>query len=324
MTTALNAISSTQSALQHNGVDVVKFGANGITEGAPFSFRNELINGDMRIDQRNNGNAQTITGAAALAYTVDRWYAYCTGANVTGQRVAGTAPNQFNYRFTGSASVTKIGFAQRIEAANSQDAAGRTVTLAVDLANSLLTAVTWTAWYANTADTFGTLASPTRTQIATGTFTVNSSLARYNAQIAIPSAATTGIEIEFSVGAQTSGTWTIGRAQLEVGSVATPFEHRPIGTELVLCQRYYESGFSYIVGTNQSAGNSISSIVKFAVTKRAQSTITLSNFTNVTNTSAQSVASNYADGSGFTHGFTIVTGGANSAGSGNWTSAIEL
>ena len=28
--------------------------------------------------------------------------------------------------------------------------------------------------------------------------------------------------------------------QLEPGPVATPFEHRPIGTELALCQRYYE------------------------------------------------------------------------------------
>ena len=28
-------------------------------------------------------------------------------------------------------------------------------------------------------------------------------------------------------------------AQLEPGPVATPFEHRPISTELALCQRYY-------------------------------------------------------------------------------------
>ena len=46
---------------------------------------NRIINGAMNIDQRNAGASQTITAAAALAYTVDRWYAYCTGANVTGQ-----------------------------------------------------------------------------------------------------------------------------------------------------------------------------------------------------------------------------------------------
>jgi hypothetical protein len=201
-------------------------------------LRNRLINGNFYADQRNAGASQTITAGAALAYTVDRFYAYCTGANVTGQRVAGTAPNAYLYRFTGAASTTKIGFAQRIENLNCQDLAGQTATLSIDLSNSPLTTVTWTAWYASTANTFGTLASPTRTQIATGTFTVTSTLTRYSTNITIPSAATTGIEIELSVGAQTSGTWNIGNVQLEFGATATPFEQRPIGMELALCQRY--------------------------------------------------------------------------------------
>jgi hypothetical protein len=204
-----------------------------------FGFKNRLINGEMKIDQRNAGAAQTITAAAALAYTIDRWYAYCTGANVTGQQVAGSGNNQYNYQFTGAASVTAINFAQRIESFNSYDLAGQTCTLSVNLSNSLLTTVTWTASYANTADTFGTIASPTVTSIATGTFTVNSTLTNYSVNIAIPSAATTGIQIVFSVGAQTSGTWVIGNAQLEVGSTATSFDVRDYGRELNLCQRYY-------------------------------------------------------------------------------------
>ena len=252
---------------------------------SPISGRNRIINGRMGIDQRNAGAAQTITAGAALAYTVDRWYAYCTGANVTGQRVTGTAPNDFNYRFTGAASVTKIGFAQRIEAANSQDLAGTTATLSVDLANSLLTTVTWTAWYANTADTFGTLASPTRTQIATGTFTVSSTLARYSTQIAIPSAATTGIEVELSVGAQTSGTWTIGRIQLEPGSVSTPLEHRPIGLEDALCKRYFQRLLSAMTVGGYGAG--INSWTTFSYpAMRATPTSTLTNFTNVNSSNA--------------------------------------
>jgi hypothetical protein len=235
-------------------------------DSAATGVRNKLINGAMAIDQRNAGAAQTFTAAAALAYCVDRWYGYCTGANVTGQRVAGTAPNQYNYRFTGAAGVTKIGFAQRIEAANCQDLAGKTATLSVDLANSLLTTVTWTAWYANTADTFGSLASPTRTQIATGVFTVNPALARYNAQISIPAAATTGIEIEFSVGAQISGTWTIGRVQLEPGAGATSFEQRQTGAELSLCQRYAVnfpggSGDRLAIGYNYSASQGVFPLV---------------------------------------------------------------
>jgi hypothetical protein len=219
-----------------------------------LGMRNRIINGAMMIDQRNNGSSQTITAAAALAYTVDRWYAYCTGANVTGQRVAGSGSNLYAYRFTGAASVTAIGFGQRIESFNSADLAGSTATLSVDLANSLLTTVTWTAFYANTTDTFGTLASPTRTQIATGTFTVSSTLTRYSTQISIPGAATTGIEIVFTVGAQTSGTWTIDNVQLEAGTAATPLERRLISQELLNCYRYY---YNYNLTTNnyQSWGN---------------------------------------------------------------------
>ena len=230
--------------------------------------RNILINGAMAIDQRNNGSSQTITAGGALAYTIDRWYAYCTGANVTGQRVVGTAPNAFNYRFTGAASVTKIGFAQRIEALNSQHLAGRTVALSVDLANSVLTTVTWTAWYANSTDSFGTLASPTRTQIATGTFTVNSTITRYSTSITIPSNATTGIEIEFSVGAQTSGTWTIGRAQLENTPEQTVFDDRLVQQELLFCQKYYEYGITYGISYNSSGAQIQRCLYPFKVTKR--------------------------------------------------------
>jgi hypothetical protein len=211
--------------------------------GAIMGSKNKIINGAMAVDQRNAGASQTFTAAAALAYSVDRWYGYCTGANVTGQRVTGATAGQYRYQFTGAASVTAIGFGQRIETINSADLSGTTATLSVDLANSLLTTVTWTAYYANTADTFGTLASPTRTQIATGSFTVTSTVTRYSTQISVPAAATTGIEIVFTVGAQTSGTWTIGNVQLESGISATPFERRSYGQELALCRRYFEKSY---------------------------------------------------------------------------------
>ena len=38
----------------------------------------------------------------------------------------------------------------------------------------------------------------------------------------------------------TANEWLITGVQLEVGSVATPFEHRSFGEELALCQRYYQ------------------------------------------------------------------------------------
>lgn len=250
-----------------------------INNGNPISgTRNRIINGGTAIDQRNAGAAQTITAAAALAYTVDRWYAYCTGANVSGVRVAGAVANTYRYQFTGAASVTAIGFGQRIEAQNCADMAGTTVTLSADLANSLLTSVTWTAYYATTTDTFGTLASPTKTQIATGTFTVSSTVTRYNAQISVPAAATTGIEIVFTVAAQTSGTWTIGNIQLESGPITTPFERRSYGAELALAQRYYYrlsatgTSFSMFAPSWNETTTTATGQVKFPVQMRIRPT----------------------------------------------------
>jgi len=237
-TATINGVAPITVAPGTSGNLLTSNGTAWVSNTPTLSGLNRLINGDLAVDQRNSGAAQTITAGAALAYTVDRFYAYCTGANVTGQQIAGATANQYRYQFTGAASVTAINFAQRIEALNSADLAGTTATFSVDMANSLLTTVTWTAYYANTTNTFGTLASPTVTSISTGTFTVSSTVTRYNVQIAIPSAATTGLQIVLSVGAQTSGTWTIGNVQLEAGSIATPYERQIYSDQLAQCQRY--------------------------------------------------------------------------------------
>jgi hypothetical protein len=74
-----------------------------------------------------------------------------------------------------------------------------------------------------------------------------------------------------------SATWFITGVQLEVGSVATPFERRPFGTELALCQRYYEwgvaSGSGYAQITSIFDAGSVSNI-DFKVSKRAVPTLT--------------------------------------------------
>lgn len=207
-------------------------------------FGNRIINGNMQRDQRNAGAAKTFTAGAALSYCIDRWYGYCTGANVNGQRVAGSGRAKNRFQFTGAASVTAIGFGQRIPQALSYDMNSQTAYLSVDLANSLLTTVSWAAYYANSADTFGTLASPTRTSIASGSFTVNSTVARYSTSFAVPGAGTTGIEIVFTVGAQTSGTWTIGDVSLDLVPVPN-FEARPDPIEQLLCEWFLKYlGFS--------------------------------------------------------------------------------
>lgn len=50
----------------------------------------------------------------------------------------------------------------------------------------------------------------------------------------------TNLTIEFGPG-------TVSRVQLEAGSLATPFENRPIGTELYLCQRYFQTYISQTI-----------------------------------------------------------------------------
>ena len=258
-------------------------------------FKNRILNGLMMVDQRNAAASQTFTAAAALAYSVDRWYGYCTGANVTGQQIAGgTTPTvtQNRYRFTGAASVTAVGFGQRIEQKNSYDLAGSTCTLSADLAiSATLTTVTWTAYYATTtADTFGTLASPTVTQIATGTFTVTSTVTNFSANISVPAAATTGIQILFTVGALTAGlTWTIGNVQFEKGSTATSFDYRPYGTEEALCQRYFQLMDMGYVYSYAPSGNQIASNYTYPVAMRATSTVAV--VTNPTFGSGTSVSS---------------------------------
>ena len=281
----------------------------------------------MRVDQRNSG-AATTTSTSAWTYTVDRWYAYSVGATVSGTRAAGTAPNQYVYRFTGAASVSGIGFGQRIEATNIYDLQSQTVTLGVDLANSLLTSVTWTAYYPTSADSYGTFASPTRTSIATGTFTVTSTITRYSAQITLPANAANGLEIVFTVGAQTSGTWTVGNVQIEGGSTATPFERRPVGMELSLCQRYYEAiNFgpnvnigSASVGTSFNPPNAQGLYFPFKVTKRTSASMssTAANTFNVAGTAANSISVS-ADAFGASiYGLQASSGSTGS----NWTSVF--
>lgn len=260
-------------------------------------MKNRLINGGFTVDQRNVGAAQTIT--TSVAYTCDRWIAYTTGANATGQVVTGTGNNQNNYRFTGATSVTGINFCQRIEATNCYDMAGQTATLSCNLSNSLLTTVTWTAYYAGATDNWITAA----TQFATGTFTVNSTLNPYSATFNVPSAATTGILIIFSVGAQTSGTWTIGTAQFEVGSAATSFEYMNNQQLFAWCQRYYETG---VTSSDRTAAGATSTFnTNFQVQKRVNPTVTYSIYTGQNPTAAGAVFTTKANQVGNSNGSAV-------------------
>jgi len=84
----------------------------------------------------------------------------------------------------------------------------------------------------------------------------------------------------------TSGaTWQITGVQLEVGKVATPFEHRSYGEELALCQRYYYrhtgDGGSDTIGTAAiySATQAVTNVY-FPVTMRTTPTLSVTSGTN--------------------------------------------
>lgn len=73
------------------------------------------------------------------------------------------------------------------------------------------------------------------------------------------------LNVEFGLG-------TLSRVQLEPGSVGTPFERRPYGLELSLCQRYYQP-FNYFGGTTSRA-NLLDFTVSTGVQMRATPTVT--------------------------------------------------
>jgi len=236
-------------------------------DGGSLGFRNRLINGSFLIDQRNAGASQTFTAGAAIAYCVDRWYASCTGANMTGQRVSATAGG---YMLTGAASNTGTLFGQRIESYNLADQVSATVTAQIKISSTSITSVTWTAYYATVQDTFST-----KTQIATGTFTINSTPTVYTASFNAGANAANGIAIEYTTGALLAGqTLTYGAAQLEPGVTATAVERRPYGLEFGLAQRYYEIAYASS-RLAVSGSNTTGSPVVFKVTKRATPTMSV-------------------------------------------------
>jgi len=81
-----------------------------------------------------------------------------------------------------------------------------------------------------------------------------------------------------------NATWQLTGVQLEVGSQATPFEHRSFGEELALCQRYY---FQKIDGNGQSVGigtyissSQLRTYIDFPTIMRAAPTIITTNSSN--------------------------------------------
>ena len=242
--------------------------------------RNRIINGDMRIDQRNAG--ASVTPTTNNTYTLDRWTTYVSQASkFSVQQNAGavTPPAGFrNYLGATSLAATSLGASdyfflqQVIEGFNVADlnwgtASAQTVTLSFWVRSSLT----------------GTFGGSLRNESANRSYPFSYSISSANTweQKTVTIAGDTtgtwvvnnggGIQVAFSLGAGstfsgTAGSWAgsnfvsatgatsvvgtngatfyITGVQLEEGSVATPFEHRQYGQELALCKRYYQTFYS--------------------------------------------------------------------------------
>ncbi len=102
-----------------------------------------------------------------------------------------------------------------------------------------------------------------------GTYTANTWGSQVNANRAV------GIS---SIYSSTSNYFRITGLQMEVGSVATPFEHRSYGQELALCQRYFfttDEADNIIDGFNVTSGESYYNTYLHPVVMRADPTITI-------------------------------------------------
>lgn len=210
-----------------------------------LAFRNKIINGDMQVDQRRAGSASTVVGGAGtLAFGLDRWRVRSAGADATVQQIDIWGTKRL--RFTGAASVSAVAAHQRIESANCAHLATGSVTLSLRASSTSLTSLTLELYYANSTNAFGTWAAPTVTLVSSQVVAINSTEQTVSATFALPQAAYAGLEVRIVGGALGAGqTLTIGMVQLEEGQIATPYEHRPFGTELSLSQRYYAKTFLY-------------------------------------------------------------------------------
>jgi len=259
-----------------------------------FGLKNRIINGAMVIDQRNAGASGTATG-----YTIDRWGYYgVQSSKGTWQQNAGsvTPPTGFtNYLgFTSSSSYTTVSgdlfeLYQSIEGYNIADldfgkSTAKTVTLSFWVRSSLTGTFgasltnsgntrnypfTYTISSANTweyktvtiaGDTTGTWLTTNGVGcvvifslgIGSGTYVGTAGAWNGTTSAIIPSGTT-------SVVGTNGATFYITGVQLEKGSTATSFDYRHFGTELALCQRYYQKSFpiSVVPGTSGYYGSTV-------------------------------------------------------------------
>ena len=253
-------------------------------------FRNAIINGDFRINQR--GFTST---TANSVYTFDRWVTTVAGTQTYSAPSfsPGESPSSggINYlRIVTTAGASNYAtIQQRIE--DVRTFAGDTVTISF-----------WAKAASGTpkidiipSQNFGSGGSAA-VSVTSKAVTLSTAWQRFTHTVTVPSISgkTIGtssyLALDLQVNnvynasiGQQSNTFDIWGVQVEKGTTATPFEYRPIGTELALCQRYYIN-FATPTGTSdfnfpvvREATTVAVATVFLPVTLRATPTIAASN-----------------------------------------------
>lgn len=301
------------------GVSRATIDANGVTSfagnvilpslngGQLAGFRNKIINGKMDISQRNGGTVMALTDTPT--YFNDRWSCVSSttpsGNLFTGRTtiVGAIGLNPLGDGFSNCLyfqrqSGTYVGSAKAIqvlETAESRSLVDRTVTLSFWVAvhtgwlGGNLTAVVVTGTGTDqTAAQFFAGSATSQATAGSVTITPTRTLTKHSLQATIPAGAAQVAVLFQNSGWSGSGSSTdiiaITGIQLEVGSIATPFEHRPHSVELALSQRYYEL-FNQVILRNQFNTGFVYQWLNFSIPKRATPTCTVSS-TSYTNASS--------------------------------------
>ena len=253
--------------------------------GQLAGFRNQLINGDFSTWDRGDGSF-----SAQFAYTTDRWYLALGGGSIQRARDVGL-PSGNTIQVDSDATIGQLVELPVMNNGNCSPGPfmpGTTWTFSYYSSNdSLTTAQTNMSFREGSTDDSPTLISDVVTFALTGEEIVgfNRTYYRYSATMTVIDDAEVGDNEGMLVTIPAEdGEW-LAMAQLEPGPVATPFEHRPIATELALCQRYFNYFENTFNMNPYKDGDARIFYLEFPTTMRAAPTIEQDNSQYVTNLS---------------------------------------
>ena len=241
-----------------------------------LGMRNRIINGNMAINQRGT------TSGVTSGYFVDRWTLSGCSTSAT---LTSSLPTGFNSGISISATSGNPIAIQKIEAKNCSDLSGRNVTLSFYAKNiSNATTLYASLGYATASDNFGSTTTISEQNLGT----LTSDWVRYTyTWTNLASGVLNGLALNLLCAG--TGTFSMGitGVQLEVGNAPTPFEFRQHGTELALCQRYYQLVTHCMgIGNYYGSGAQIQTVITFPVLMRVAPTPSATGALNFTDTGA--------------------------------------